>query len=371
MKKIYIKICLALMLFAVIGDVSSWGLYKVLPGWIETNPLHAGSHGKVSDAGPVASVKASPVRKDTISETVVAYGTVVPSPGKVKTLSISYESQIRAVYVTQGQEVFQGDRLLEIGPSPDTILNLETAINNYEVVKERFRQTKERIKLKLATNQELLQVEQVLQQAKLQLKSLEKRGIAKKVTTVYAHTNGVVARLLVREGAIVPAGSPLMEMVAQDAVEVRLAVEPEDAHLIGPGQKVSMTPVNRPRQKGVTGKIRAVSRSINPSTRLLDVFVTVPSPPPLMLNEYVRGKIIVISKQALLVPRSAVLPEGGHFVLFTVKDGLARKHLVATGLETTGQIEITGDHISAGDMVVTLGNYELKDGMKVKVEACR
>ncbi len=370
MKSICLKVCLVLMVFAVTGEVFSDGLYRVLPGWIETNPAHAGSPGKISNTGPVASVKASPVRKGTISETVVAYGTVVPSPGRIKTLSVAYESQIRAVYVTQGQEVFRGDRLLEIGPSPDTILKLETAINNYEAARERLRQTRGRIKLKLATNQELLQAEQTLQQARLQLKSLKERGIAKRIT-IFAHAGGVVARLLVHKDAIVPAGSPLMEIVDQGAMEVRLAVEPEDVHLIGPGHKVFMIPVNRPRQKEVIGKIRAVSRSINPSTRLLDVFVTVPSPPPLMLNEYVWGKIIVISRQALLVPRSAVLPEGGHFVLFTVKDGRAHKHLVTTGLESAGQIEITGDHIGAGDMVVTLGNYELKDGMKVKVEACQ
>jgi membrane fusion protein (multidrug efflux system) len=61
-----------------------------------------------------------------------------------------------------------------------------------------------------------------------------------------------------------------------------------------------------------------------------------------------------------------VLPDGGKHVLFTVKDGKAVKHEVKPGLGTDQLLEVAGGGLQAGDLVVTLGNYELEDGMAVQ-----
>ncbi len=315
-----------------------------------------------------ALVQVTPVRKGPIAETVVAYGTVVPAPGRAKTLSIPFEIQVNSVYVTEGQEVSKGDRLLEVAPSPDTVLNMQTAMIRYKAARKRLQETRERIDLKLATSDELLRAEQALEEAESRLKSLQNRRIAKRVI-IRSRSDGVVSRLLVARGAIVPAGTPVMKIVAGDAAEVRLGVEPEDVNIVRPGRRVSLAAVNRPALPPVNGKVRAVSRRVNPSTRLLDVFVTIPSPPSLMLNEYVKAKITTVSRKALLVPRLAVLPEGDHFTVFTIKGGRARKHTVHVGMETDREVEISGGGVTCGDQVVILGNYELEDGMAVRVRS--
>jgi len=73
----------------------------------------------------------------------------------------------------------------------------------------------------------------------------------------------------------------------------------------------------------------------------------------------------------LIVPRSAVLPEEDHFILFTTKEGRAQEHQVHVGLQDQNETEVIADDLRPGDLVVTLGNYELKDGMTVKVDASR
>ena len=47
-----------------------------------------------------------------------------------------------------------------------------------------------------------------------------------------------------------------------------------------------------------------------------------------MLNEYVRGEIVIAAEDSLVAPRSAVLPEEDHYVLFTVEQDRAVKHTV-------------------------------------------
>jgi hypothetical protein len=70
---------------------------------------------------------------------------------------------------------------------------------------------------------------------------------------------------------------------------------------------------------------------------------------------------------ALVVPRSAVLPdEDNKQVLFTVKDGKAVRHEVDVGITAGDLVEVTASGLNAGDAVVTLGNYELTDGMSIQ-----
>ena len=51
--------------------------------------------------------------------------------------------------------------------------------------------------------------------------------------------------------------------------------------------------------------------------------------------------------------------------IFLVREGKAHKVTVKTGIQQAGMIAISGP-VKAGDEVVVLGNYELKDGMAVR-----
>jgi multidrug efflux pump subunit AcrA (membrane-fusion protein) len=121
----------------------------------------------------------------------------------------------------------------------------------------------------------------------------------------------------------------------------------------------------------VPGKIRKLSDSANATSHLVDVFVDLSSPGGFLLNEYVAGKITAASADGLLVPRSAVLPEQDHYVLFTIKDGHAQERAVQVVRENDKEVAVKGKNLHAGEPVVTVGNYELKDGMPVKVDSSR
>jgi membrane fusion protein (multidrug efflux system) len=325
------------------------------------------AESNILDAGPVAKVQVTPIRKETIMETITAYGMVAPEPGAIDTVSIPFESRIRHISVSEGQKISKGDILLEVDPSPDAKLQVEQAQRAYASSEQKLRKVQERVDLKLATGGELLAAEEVFQQAGLQLKSLEQRGIGRK-KQIRSKASGIIYKVHVEQGSVMPAGTPLVEIVPQDHIGVHLGVEQYDAGRLKKGQPVLLSLVNISQSPEVSGHIRTISRSVNPVTRLVNIFVSLTSPDGFFLGGYVRGEIVIASKKTMVVPSTAVLPEDDHYVLFIVQNGRALKRNVTPGLENHTRIEVAGEGLDLGDLVVNLGNYELKDGMAVQTE---
>jgi membrane fusion protein (multidrug efflux system) len=324
----------------------------------------------ILNQSPVATVQVTPVKKETIMETVTAYGTVAPAPGAVETVSVPFESRIRRISVSEGQRISKGDILLEIDSSPDAKLQMEQAQRAYTSAGQKLRKVQERVDLKLATKGEFLAAEEVFQQAGLRLKSLEQRGIGRE-KQLRSKGSGIVYRVHVEQGSVMPGGAPLVEIVPQDRIEVHLGVEQDDVDRLRQGQSVLLSLVNISQSPEVSGHIRTISQSVNPVSRLVNIFVSLTSPDGFFLGGYVRGKIVIASKKTLVVPISAVLPEDDHYVLFIVQNGRALKRIVNIGLENHTRIEVVAKGLNMGDLVVSTGNYELHDGMSVQMEGLK
>jgi membrane fusion protein (multidrug efflux system) len=351
------RIIAIMVIFMVILAAAVWRLH---------HPEPQKTAGGVS--GPVAQVRTMPIREGVITENIVAYGSVIPAPGALQSVSVPFESQVMQIMVSPGQKVSKGNDLLEIKPSPDTALQLEQAVQALDLARQSLQFVERKFELKLATKDQVLQAKQALQQAQLRLKSMKKRGVGAP-RIIHAEVGGLIKKVFAQEGAIVPAGNPLLEIVAQNRLEVRLGVEPDDINRVTPSQPVSLTRVNVPAAPAVIGHIRKISYGVDPATRLVDVFVTLPASANFLLGESTSGEITVASVQGLIVPHSAVLPEGQGYSLFTVKDNRAVKHSVQVALRNDKEVEVKGEGLQAGEPVVVQGNYELKNGMAIRLEA--
>lgn len=347
------------LLIAVILVIAVWHLHKVEgPG---TNTAEKAQ-------GPVALVKTVPVREGVMTAYIASYGSVIPAPGALQSVSVPFESQVVQVMVSNGQKVTRGNRLLEIKPSPDTRLTLEQAQQDLDSARQALKDVEGRFALKLATNDQILKARLTLRQTQLRVESLQKRGIGP-ARVLIAPVSGLIKKVFVQEGAIVGAGQPLAEIVGQDRLEVRLGVEPDDIARVHDQQQVALTRVNVPTLAPVTGQVRKISYGVNPITRLVDVFVSLPSTASFLLDESVVGKIAVATARGFMVPRSAVLPVGGgNYTLFTIQNGRAVKHQVRIKLQNDQEVELAEGNLQIGEPVVVEGNYELKSGMAVKIQ---
>ena len=314
---------------------------------------------------PAAKVEVVPLKRQEISQTLGAFGVVASAPSGDQTVAATYESVVRSVTASAGASVNVGDVLLEIDPSPESKLALESGRSASALATKSLAAVQQRYELKLATNQDLLVAQQAEQDARLKIASLEARGAGGdgKITATIA---GIVSKLDVTAGAIVPAGTLLVSVTSGEKFEVRLGVEAADLAQLTEGQPVTLLSAARPEVEAVTSTIRVVGKSLDATTGAAEIRVPVPGNAELLLGEHVKGAIELQKKETLVAPRSAVLPDDEKQILFTVKDGKAVKHEVKLGITSDDLVEVISKDLHEGDMVVSLGNYELEDGMAVQ-----
>jgi membrane fusion protein, multidrug efflux system len=317
---------------------------------------------------PIATVRVAPIRRSTIVEEITAYGTVTAPVSEVRVLSVPFEARVTKMLVTPGGTVAANQPLIEVEGSAATALAVEEARNTASAAERDLQLVRQRFEQKLATNSELYTAENGLRTAQARLQSLQKGG-AGGPRQLAADVAGIVSKVDVQPGQVVPAGSPLVEVAAHNQIEVKLGAEPEDASFLKPGMPVQLRMVSDGNGPAIEGKIRLISQRVDPVTRLVDVLASLPPDAKLMLDAFVAGKVAKASADALVVPREAVLPDNdGGYTLYTVRGGKAVKHSVQVGLQTDRDVQVSGKGLQEGEPAVVVGNYELQDGASVEVE---
>jgi RND family efflux transporter MFP subunit len=320
------------------------------------------------EAAPAASVETAVLKKQTISETLNVFGVIAAASSSDQTIAATYDSVIRKVLAPVGSRVTAGEPLLEIEPSPDAKLLLESARTTADLAGKALAAAQQRYDLKLANSQDLLTARQTEVDARQKLASYEARGLGGE-TKIVAPFAGVVSKLESSPGALVVAGTALVSITAGDHLEARLGVEVADLERVSAGQYVTLQSANRSADADpVGGKVLSAGALVDAVSGTAEVRVTLPENPSLLLGEHVQGLIQLNEKEALVAPRAAVLPDDDEFVLYTVKEGKAVKHVVTMGINSGDVVEVEGADLKEGDVVVTLGNYELADGMAIQLK---
>jgi len=327
-------------------------------------PAPANADGSQS---PSVLVETRPVVQQGVSETLAAFGTLEPEPDRVLSLSLPHAGLINRVWVRLGQRVKGGDELLEVVTAPDArmqYLQAQSAVNYASREKDRQQRL---LAEQLATKAQLDAAQKALKDARARLDALRKQGMDSARETLRAPVDGIVTRLEVSQGQRVQAETTALLIASEKHLIARLGVEPEDLKMVHPGAAVTLTSVFVP-DVAVTSAVEEVHAMIDPATHLVSVLVPVPERQAdhLVLGSRVLGKILLESHMALVVPRSAVLGGASDAYLYKVEDGVARRVGVRTGVVVDAGIEVTGP-LKAGDEVVVSGNYEVADGMAVRI----
>ena len=316
---------------------------------------------------PIAQVQTVELHLSEIQETINVYGTVLPWPDKLQTVSVPYTSRIEKILLNEGQSFQKGDVMLLLKPADDANLQLAQAKEELKAAQQEQHLVQERLKLKLATQMERATVQLRTEQAKVMIANLADRGVNQNHQLKADHA-GIVHLLNVQQNQIVPAGNPILQWVDKNQWVVRVGVEPEDKERLQLNQEVLLTPANKPNSLPIKGRIATITNQIDPVTRLLTVFVNPESNQDLLINDYMDAKIILATATTLVAPRQALLPDGKTYRLFTIEKGHAVQHKVQVGIENDTQAEVITSDVKDQDEIVVLGNYELEDGMLVEVQ---
>lgn len=336
--------------------------------WTFSRPSSANSENDEAVIEKSTQVQLGLISRKTIRETISTFGTVVPQPGKTVAINLPFEAVIKHVLVTRGQAFLRGDALIQVDASPATQLQFRQAQIAKEAADRDLDQTQKEFAIKLATNKDLSQAQKAARDAELTLQSLQQQGV-NTIRELHANSAGFVDKVNIQDGQIVAAGNPLLELVGNDDLEVKLGVRWDAVSRVQDGQPVVLYTDLSSAAGPQHAHIRLVTHEIDPATGLVEVFVAVHPGNQLLIGSYVRGEIEVQARDALVVPKSAVLPEDNAFSLFTVTGDKAVKHTVQLGIQNPSEVEIVSPELKPGEQVVTSGNYELTDGATVEINA--
>lgn len=191
-------------------------------------------------------------------------------------------------------------------------------------------------------------------------------------TEVLAPASGIIAEKTATVGDIAAAGTPLFQIISGDQLELAVKVPQTQLAQVSLGAPVQISSDSDPALK-LEGSVRSIDPTVDPQTRQATVKIGLPGSDRLRPGMFLKAAIVTGSRQGVVVPAEAVLPQSGGFVVYTVS---AEGKAVARTVEVGDRIPATGDTpakteitsgLQANVMVVVEGASYIQDGDIVEV----
>lgn len=301
-----------------------------------------------------------------VSLTLSAYGSVTPGPQGSRNIVAAHAGEVSAIEVLPGAVVKQGAPLLTLTVAPETAAAYTQVKSEADFTHTALERTRGLFQEHLATNTQLADAERAAAEASANLAAAEKLGGGQAESVVRAPTDGVVGPIAVHTGDRVAADAALLAFSGTAAPYVQLGINPEDAAKARPGMPVEVTSVFD-HALTLSTKLLQVGGQVDEQSGLVLVMapLTGKGAGKFLPGTAVSGEIVLKRTESVAVPRSAVLHDDKGDYVFIVKAGLAHRAGIQAGTDDGSWIAVDKG-VQAGDRVVTLGNYELQDGMAVK-----
>ena len=178
-------------------------------------------------------------------------------------------------------------------------------------------------------------------------------------TRVRAPFDGVVTEKRTDPGTLASSGMTLLVVEDQRRFRLEASVNEADIHLVKLGQAVPATLDSLPGAQ-FSGRVAQIVPAADPASRAFVVKVELPADARLRSGLFGRAHIARGQRQAILLPRSAVLDRGQLQGIYVVgADDLATLHYVTLGKADGEQVEVLSG-LQGGERVVAApGDREL------------
>lgn len=178
-------------------------------------------------------------------------------------------------------------------------------------------------------------------------------------TGVKSPVAGIVSAKNAKVGSIATgAGTPLFTIIKDGAIELVADLSETSIQKVKVGQLAFLTVAGANTR--VEGKVRLVSPTVDPATRLGSVHITIPADQA-RSGMYASAEIIVAEANALTLPLSAVTTNRDGSTARKVEDNVVRQVKIETGIQDNGFVEVLSG-LSAGDKVVEKAGAFVRDG---------
>jgi membrane fusion protein (multidrug efflux system) len=328
-------------------------------------PKSAGEEeGVVTDV----AVHVGKIVRATLHRYVTAYGTVEPEPpGEGKAAAGAYLSApvggiLADILCAEGRRVERGAILFRL----DTRL-AEVAVARAEKALAFAELTYERQKKLLAVDGTS---EKTFQEAELQLATARNELASARtelsILEIKAPLAGTVVRINARLGQSVEPNTVLAEVIALERLVVTAQVPSREAGSLKVGQ-----PVDFGAESTAIGKLVVVGKDTDPATDTVLVRAAVPAGAGFQPGQFLKIRIAAEEhRDVLAVPEVSIVSEsvgGDVSSIVLAEDGKAVRRQVKSGLRESGLVEVAGEGLKEGLVVVTEDAYAVPDGSRIHI----
>jgi len=280
---------------------------------------------------------------------------------------------------TVGDDVKEGEVLavIESRELADAKSEYLAASARSVLAEKTFRREKELHDKQVSSEQDYLEAEQALAEAKIEVRSAKQKlhaiGLSQKDVNglVEEHDeeitryelrspiDGVITEKHISIGESLDADADVFTVVDTDTVWVHLAVYAKDLDVVRAGQAIVIS-VDHNDQRA-SGKISMVTPFIDESTRSATARVVLDNGDDRWIpGTFVTGSITVSEKELpVVVPREAVQHIDGRDVVFVEHEGAYEMTTVTTGRSDRNSIEVVSG-LEVGTSYVSGGAFQLK-----------
>jgi multidrug efflux pump subunit AcrA (membrane-fusion protein) len=188
-----------------------------------------------------------------------------------------------------------------------------------------------------------------------------------KNATIRSPISGIISQRFLDRGAFVTTNTPLIRIIAMDTVKVIVHVVESELAQFKAGAIAEIRVDTYPDEL-FRGSVVQISPTVDPETRTADVEIQLDNKDHrLKPGMFARVSLVMQRREGiLLLTKDSLLKDSGTTKVFVNDSGKASLREVRLGLEGEQYVEIlTG--LSEGDEVIVAGQYELRDGIPVKV----
>jgi multidrug efflux pump subunit AcrA (membrane-fusion protein) len=404
-----------------IAALASLALLSLLPGC---------SSKKESEPQPLVSVQVTPVKQQSISETITTDSVLYPISQATITPKIT--APVLKAYVQRGTKVHKGE-LLVVLENKDLAASAEENRGNYEqaqaaatiAVNNSVPEEVQKAELDTKAAKENLDAQQkiydsrqsLFQQGAIARKDLDTAAVALvqaraqydeaqkhlaglqaighqqeiksanaalvaaqgkyqgaqaqlQYSEIRSPIDGVVTDGPLYPGMVPQAGAPLITVMNLSQMIARAHIPQTQAALLKKGDDATLKTAGA--DEDIKGKVTLVSPALDPGSTTVEVWVQAPNPDG-VLKAGSSASLTIVAKtvpKALVVPASAVLTDedGKKSLMVVGSDSVAHKRDVETGIQTADAVQIVSG-VKPGEQVVSTGAYGMADNTKVKIQA--
>ncbi len=321
------------------------------------------------------NVRVQSVEEKALRPFIETIGTLNPNEEVI--VSAEVDGILKDVRVDEGTVVSKGMLLSVID---DTDYSLE--VKRAEAALRQAQATFENTKLEFGRKQSLYKEQLVTQQqfddvstrlslaeadverAKAAL-SLAKQKLIK--TRIYSPLSGYIKEKKVSAGDYVRNGTNLFVIIQNNPLKLNFTVTEKDAGKLRRGQDLTFRVDAFPGRE-FKGKVSIIYPSLEERTRTLLIEAQVPNPAGILKPGLFAHVILYTGaeRNTVLVPIISLLYEGETIKVFVVEGDRVKERIVKTGQKYGEMMEIL-EGIKGGEQVVTAGQQNLSEGVKVNV----